>query len=140
MKQESYLGLYYDAHDELLAAYQACIDDIFSGKIEASPTVLVKNVIEAQNRMVNEQSAMIGMLFDFANGTNFDQPDDAQYFIDLINDSLSMNKELSNDVNARRRDELMLIRDELEQKRDAQVVWLSERTPRGRRIWRKLAK
>jgi hypothetical protein len=133
---ESYLGLYRQAHDELLSAYEAYADAIFSGKVEGAPTVLVKNIIEVQHRIVNEQSAMVGMLYDFVNGKKFNLPKDAQHFIDLINDSLSLNDELMHDINARRRDELMQIRDEIEQKRDAQIVWLTERTPRGRRIWR----
>lgn len=130
---ESYFKLYHKAHTTLIDVSEQFILAIFKGDVMSSPTQLVKTIIEEHTKLVNEQTVMVGLLYDVVDGRKFDMPQDAQYFIDLINDSLVHNQSLMHEINAKRRETLLEVRGILEQQRDAQIIELS-RHPRRR--WR----
>lgn len=135
MMTESYFEMYHDAHCILIESSEQYILAVFKGDVMRPPTQLVKTIIEEHTVIVNEQTVMVGMLYDIVRGRKFDMPKDAQYFINLINDSLSLNESLMNEVNAERRKSLIAVRDGLERQRDAQVIQLAARRNRFR-FWK----
>lgn len=119
---DSYFDLYYQAHCILIDASSTYILSIFKGDVLSPPTNLVKMVIEEQTKIVNEQTVMVQMLYDVVNGRKFDMPHDAEFFINLINDSLRLNSSLMDEVNAKRRETLLEIRRQLHERREAQIL------------------
>lgn len=133
--KKSGLDLYLVAHKEIIEGAKDYI--AFIPRHQNLPTEqMMRSIVDARYIIINEQIVMGELLNNYARGEKRNMAYDVNYFIALINDSLSGNESLMAEVNAKRRETLIAVRDQLEKRRDAEVLELARRTSRGRRIWR----